>query len=595
MSQLPQILAKAARWSLVCVVALTLSRIAFAAPAGNPPAENPYQVERSWPEYFLEHQKLFTEQAGTYKAGDYPVWTVHVPGGWIGNATIIEGEDGLIVYDTSVNIEAGAYIAAEIRKISDKPIVAIFYSHHHTDHYNGTSALVTRSQVADGSVKIYAWDNFEEEIANEFGAILPRQLMGVFYYGPDLLGPDEKHYHGCCSPKLLGGKSGYIPPTDTFSADTELEIAGLKKKVFYTGGEAISEFGLYIPEFDMVLIADEFFYALANIHSIRGSKPRLPENYMKALDTVRVIQPEWLLGSHIMPMQGREEIQQAVTVSRDAIQYLWDQTIRHINKGYTPTELQHKFKELPEYLDLPPYTRPMYGTPWIIAPELYTGWVSWFNGDATDLLPTEPVEKARRFVALMGGRDKVMAEAEKAFAAGDGQFAAELTQMLVRIDHDDWGARFLKAASLRQRGYEEINTIARAWYLNGAQELEGKVNPAMLMKMGLGSVQGNLSGAEILTSWRYQVDAGKAGDTRLSLGINFTDSGDSYTVELRNSILEIKQTAVPAGMPAVSLGTDQLRSVLAGDDVKVGGDRGVLNQLIAYLDRDQQGFSMHLR
>jgi alkyl sulfatase BDS1-like metallo-beta-lactamase superfamily hydrolase len=362
-------MAIAARLFLVSVVALALSRIAFAAPASTPPAENPYKVERSWPDYFLEHRKLFTEQAGTYKAGDYPVWTVHVPGGWIGNATIIEGDDGLIVYDTSINVEAGAYIAAEIRKISDKPIVAIFYSHHHTDHYNGTSALVTPEQVADGSVKIYAWDNFEEEIANEFGAILPRQLMGVFYYGPDLLGPDEQHYHGCCSPKVLGGKSGYIPPTDTFSADTELEIAGLKIKVFYTGGEAISEFGLYIPEFDMVLIADEFFYALANIHSIRGSKPRLPENYMKALDTVRVIQPEWLLGSHIMPMQGREEIQQAVTVSRDAIQYLWDQTIRHINKGYTPAELQHKFKELPEYLDLPPYTRPMYGTPWIIAPE----------------------------------------------------------------------------------------------------------------------------------------------------------------------------------------------------------------------------------
>jgi hypothetical protein len=38
-----------------------------------------------------------------------------------------------------------------------------------------------------------------------------------------------------------------------------------------------------------------------------------------------------------------------------------------------------------------------------------------------------------------------------------------------------------------------------------------------------------------------------------------------------------------------------LRSVLAGEDVKVGGDRSVLNQLIAYLDRDQQGFSMHVR
>jgi len=362
--------------------------------AAEKPPPNPYEIERSWPPYFLEHQKLFTEKAGTYKAGKYPVWTIHVPGGWIGNSTVIEGDDGLIVYDTSVNMEAGAFIAAEIRKISDKPIKAIFYSHHHSDHYGGTAALVTPEQVADGSVKIYAWDNFEEEIANEFGAILPRQIMGVFYYGPDLLPPEDKHHHGCCSPKILGGKSGYIPPTDTFSEDVELEIAGVKIRVFYTGGEAISEFGLSLPDFDMVLIGDEFFYALANIHSIRGSKPRLPENYMKALDLVREIKPEWLLGSHIMPIQGREEIQRYVTVSRDAIQYLWDQGIRYINKGYTPAELQQQFLELPPYLDIAPFTRPMYGTPWIIAPELYTGWVSWHRFPGLGCTPLEGCQLA---------------------------------------------------------------------------------------------------------------------------------------------------------------------------------------------------------
>ncbi len=569
---------------------------AWAAPADQQPPPNPYQVERSWPPYFLEHQKLFTEQAGTYKAGKYPVWTVHVPGGWIGNSTIIEGDDGLIVYDTSVNVDAGAYIAAEIRKISDKPIKAIFYSHHHTDHYNGTSALVTPEQVADGSVKIYAWDNFEEEVANEFGAILPRQLMGVFYYGPDLLPEEEKHYHGCCAPRVLGGKAGYIPPTDTFSEDTDLTIAGVRIKVFYTGGEAISEFGLYLPDFDMVLIADEFFYALANVHSIRGSKPRLPENYMKALDTVREIKPEWLLGSHIMPIEGREDIQRYVTTSHDAIQYLWDQGIRYINKGYTPGELQQRFRELPPYLDIAPYTRPMYGTPWIIAPELYTGWVSWFGGDATDLLPTEPVTKARRYVEMMGGRDKVLATAKQAFADGDGQFAAELTQLLVRIDNNDWDARHLKAASLRQRGYQEINTIARAWYLNGANELDGKVNPAGLMKLGMLSVQSQLAGGELLESWRYQVDADKAGDNRMVLGFQFTDSGDSYAVELRNSILEISPGPLPADMAAVRLTAQQLRDVLAGKPAPAGaGDTAALASLIAYLDVENKGFYMHVR
>jgi alkyl sulfatase BDS1-like metallo-beta-lactamase superfamily hydrolase len=580
---------------LILVVAAVFFGFARLISAATPGGENPYKVERTWPSYFLEHQKLFTEKAGTYKAGEYPVWTVHVPGGWIGNSTIIEGEDGLIVYDTSVNVEAGEFIAKEIRKISDKPIKAIFYSHHHTDHYNGTAALVTPEQVASGEVKIYAWENFEREIANEFGAILPRQLMGVFYYGPDMLPPEERHYHGCCSPRVLGGKPGYIPPTDTFSENTTLNIAGIEMEVFYTGGEAISEFGLHIPKFDMVLIGDEFFYALANVHSIRGSKPRLPENYMAALDTVREIQPEWLLGSHIMPIQGRKKIDQYVTTSRDAIQYIWDQSIRYINKGYTPRELQQQFRELPEYLDLDPFTRPMYGTPWIIAPELYTGWVSWFSGDSTDLSPTPPVEKARRMVALMGGRDRVLAEAEKSFRDGDVQFAAELTQMLVRIDHEDWDARHLKAASLRARGYRELNTIARAWYLNGANELEGKVDPAKLIHLGMNVMRHHQPGSQVLEEWRYQVDAEKAGDSRLTLGFEFTDSGDSYTVELRNSILEVSP-GLESGAPKVSLSAVQLRGVLDGQPLPEGaGDAEALQQLLGYLDREQKGFYMHVR
>jgi hypothetical protein len=64
--------------------------------------------------------------------------------------------------------------------------------------------------------------------------------------------------------------------------------------VFYTGGEAISEFGLHIPEFDMIAIADEFFTGIPNMHSIRGSKPRIPDNYISALNKVLELEPEWL-------------------------------------------------------------------------------------------------------------------------------------------------------------------------------------------------------------------------------------------------------------------------------------------------------------
>ncbi|WP_317928439.1 alkyl sulfatase dimerization domain-containing protein [Halioxenophilus sp. WMMB6] len=570
--------------------------------------ENPYYVERTWPDYFLEHRKLFSEKQGVYKAGPNPVWTFHTLGGFIGNTTVIEGDDGLIVYDTGVSIEHGRLIAKEIKKISDKPIKAIFYSHHHTDHYNGTASLVSEGDVSSGRVKIFSWKNFEAEKDNEFGDLLPRQAIGVAYYSGSLLPPEDKHYHGCCSLNVVGGNSGYIPPTDLIDKDTEMEIAGVKFNVFHTGGEAISEFGIHIPEYDMVIIGDEFFYSLANIHSIRGSKPRLPENYITALDRVRKLQPEWLLGSHIIPIQGKDRIEKYITTSRDAIQYLWDQSIRYINKGYTPLELQYKFKALPSYLDLVPFTRPTYGTPWLITPEFYTGWVSWFSGDSVDMLHSEPQHQAKKYVEMMGGREKVLSEARQTFDDGDPQLAAELVSMLIKLDREDMDARYLKAACLRKIGYQQVNSIARSWYLTGALELEGKLDTREILKSTMKMFQGELHPArDVIDSWRYLVDAESAKDRHISLVFELSDTKESIGVELRHSIIEVQSFSTDPKISdaVVILSTKTLNKInrneitvedgIKSGEISVKGDKLAAIEFVGYLDREITEINMHLR
>lgn len=554
---------------------------------------NPYDVERSWPDYFLEHRKNTVERAGTYKCGGLPVWTVYCPAGYLGNSIIVEGDDGLIVYDTGVNAEAGAVISEEIAKVSDKPIKAIFYSHHHADHYNGTNQLVTDEQVARGDVKIYAWENFNFEMANEFGEILPRQSMGVAYYGGAFLAPEDMHHHGIGTIPA-GGTPGFIPPTDLLGEDTELEIAGVKLDVFYTGGEAISEFGIHLPDLDMVMIADEFFTGIPNMHTIRGSKPRLPDNYIKALDRVLELQPEWLLGSHIIPIQGKEKVAASVALYRDVTQYLWDQSIRLINKGYTPIEMQHALKKLPEHFWDPPFTVPMYGTPMTTVPEFFTGWVSWFSGDSTDLLPTEPKVKAERFVELMGGLDVVLDEAKRYHSERDHQFAAELAQLVVRANPENEDAKLVKAAALRARGYQELNPIARSWYLTGALELEGAFDPTELLTSMTTMLSGGKPATEIVSNWRYQLDPDKAGTDTFKVGVRDAESGAELTVLLRNGVLittdgidedaDVVISATGSGLAAKELSVEVL-----------SGDREVFDRLVSLLDREIVGFGMHQR
>jgi len=555
---------------------------------------NPYDVERSWPEYFLEHRRLTVEQAGTYRCGGLPVWTVHCPLGYLGNSTIIEGDDGLIVYDTGVNAEAGAFVAAEIRKISDKPIKAIFYSHHHGDHYNGTSAIVDAGAVASGEVAVYAWENFAPERANEFGEIAVRQALGVAYYGGAFLPPEDLHHHGI---GLLpaGGTAGYVPPNTLLDGDTTLTIAGIQLEVFYTGGEAISEFGIHIPAFDMVIIADEFFTGIPNMHTIRGSKPRLPENYLKALDRVLEIGPEWLLGSHIMPIEGAAYIHDTVARYRDATQYLWDQSIRLINKGYTPVELQHALKDLPDHLVEPPFSVPMYGTPITTVPEFFTGWVSWFSGDATDLFPSEPHSKAKRLVSLMGGTDAVLEEAKAVHGDDDHQFAAELAQLVVRAEPDLEDPKLLKAAALRALGYQQLNPIARSWYLTGALELEGAIDPHQILDAMLGMLAAEGTAKDVVSGWRYLLDADKAGTVDLSIGLRITDTGEEITVHLRNSVLHVSD-GIGISVDAI---VESETAALTGPNPEltetVEGDTDAFSRLLGFLDTEIVGFYMHQR
>lgn len=55
----------------------------------------------------------------------------------LGNAIMVIAPDGLIIVDVTESSMAAKEILAEFRKITQKPIKAIIYTHHHTDHIGG--------------------------------------------------------------------------------------------------------------------------------------------------------------------------------------------------------------------------------------------------------------------------------------------------------------------------------------------------------------------------------------------------------------------------------------------------------------------------
>jgi len=73
-------------------------------------------------------------------------------GGFMNNPALIESKNGLIIIDPGGNYNVGKNVLAEVEKISKKPVIAIFNTHKHGDHWFANKNF----QEKYPNVKIYA-------------------------------------------------------------------------------------------------------------------------------------------------------------------------------------------------------------------------------------------------------------------------------------------------------------------------------------------------------------------------------------------------------------------------------------------------------
>lgn len=80
--------------------------------------------------------------------------------GFMNNPGFIIADKGLIVIDPGSTKQVGEHIIQEIEKITAKPIVAVFNTHLHGDHWLGNQAIINKYPNA----KIYAHPNMIAEV-----------------------------------------------------------------------------------------------------------------------------------------------------------------------------------------------------------------------------------------------------------------------------------------------------------------------------------------------------------------------------------------------------------------------------------------------
>ena len=517
-------------------------------------------VESSIHPELAEHTQLFTKRIDRIGERVY-----NAVGYNIANVIMIEGDDGVVIVDTGICLEQGRDTWADLQKITHKPIAGIVYTHHHADHCQGTRAFLTAEQAESGSVPIVAHETLAPEYQHESGLIGPIMSARAFsMYNLLLDGEDLRDMNVGIGPRFQPGVNAFVPPNVTFGDSMELEIAGVRMEMHWVPSEAHSELCIWLPDERTLLSAEVIQdHCYPNIYTVRGAKYRDPQQWYRSIDTMRelAIDADAMVLQHGPHVVGRDAVHEVLRNYRDAIQYTHDQTLRWANRGYAKDEIAAMVRLPPHLETFAPWLRPFYGSVEHSVPQIYCGAIGWFDGDPTALHPTPRAEYATRLVTLMGGRDAVLAEAERAFDDGDPQFVAELTSYVIRIDPGDGEARRLKAAAFRSMGYASINPTWRGFYLTGARVLEGSLDvDAIYPFAGVSMVS-----AEVLGGFpaRNQVDglpprlkAEETVDLVAAVAFHYTDVDETWTVEIRRGVAEVRKGAAITGVSGtrVSLG-----------------------------------------
>lgn len=85
------------------------------------------------------------------------------------NVSFIETPNGWIIIDPLTVAEVARAAFDLVKKhVADKPLLAIIYTHSHSDHFAGAPGIVDPADVASGKVKVIAPKGFVEEVVSEW-------------------------------------------------------------------------------------------------------------------------------------------------------------------------------------------------------------------------------------------------------------------------------------------------------------------------------------------------------------------------------------------------------------------------------------------
>ncbi len=410
--------------------------------------------------------------ANTVELACKDVW--HIPA--FGNVGMIKcGDEGLVIFDIALRMFRKK-IFKEVRKITDKPVKYLVYSHGHFDHCFGFEPFLKE---------------IEEKGWNKPQVIAHENCIKRFEKYKMMEGHQNFINSQQFASEMRTGSGGIVSAKETLdptiiirnNENYSFELGPYKFEINAEWGETDDAIWMYMPEKKVIFAGDLMISGYPNIGNPYKVQ-RYPKHWALAMEKMIQKNAEYIIPGHGPLIKGPENVKDCLSITAEAMHFVHDEVVKRLNQGKWFEELFHEMLEIyPEKFKKSKWLEPMYGCYRFGIHAAYRLYHGWYNsGNPTDLFPSKSSDIANELLKIAGlnSEDKYFEHAKKLFEDGKLQLALHILDVIIKGTDPKNKELLLKAYELKRKilknqANKETSFIVKNIINNGAVQIKKKI------------------------------------------------------------------------------------------------------------------------
>lgn len=377
----------------------------------------------------------------------------------VSNAHLVTTSDGDVVINTGMPDGAERSLAL-FKPHRTGPLRYIVLTQSHADHFGGVP------QFREEGTKIVGGPDFNEALGDMMG-LQPFFGARTFKLWGNTLKRDK--------PLMPVPTPQEVAPDILVDRELTLEIGNRTFQLISAPeGETIDNIVVWMPKEKVVFTGNTFgpvWLSMPFLNTLRGDKPRLVRNYLRAVEKVRDLGAEIVITGHGEPIVGKDRIKADLDKMHAAVSYVRDYTLEGMKAGKTVHQLMREFA-FPDELRIGDF----HGkASWAVKSiwREYSGWFHYEDG-TTELYGVPRSSVDADLAEMAGGADKLAERAAAKLAADQPLEALHLTAIALGAEPENRAALAVKkdASQLLLDRSGQSNLSETMWLRSEIAEIE---------------------------------------------------------------------------------------------------------------------------